>query len=191
MSAPGFVHLRLHSEYSLADSIIQVKPLAAAVRERQMPAVALTDRSNLFGLIKFYRACLDQGVKPLIGVDVRYSSEISSQGVPEICRAAVLAMNQDGYRNLLKLVSEAYQSGSSRGVLDRQQLFERGEGLLVLCGGREGEVGRALLKGERDLARRLASEWSAGFADRFYLELVRSGRADEQRHVAQAVSLAT
>jgi DNA polymerase-3 subunit alpha len=191
VSAPGFVHLRLHSEYSLADSIIQVKPLAAAVRERQMPAVALTDRSNLFGLIKFYRACLDQGVKPLIGVDVRYSSEISSQGVPEICRAAVLAMNQDGYRNLLKLVSEAYQSGSSRGVLDRQQLFERGEGLLVLCGGREGEVGRALLKGERDLARRLASEWSAGFADRFYLELVRSGRADEQRHVAQAVSLAT
>ncbi len=187
---PGFVHLRVHSEYSLEDSIIKMKPLAATVAERQMGAVALTDSANLFGLIKFYRACLDNGVKPLIGVDVRYLSRLRAQGVPQICRATLLAMNGDGYRNLLKLVSDAYLNGVQRGVLDRESLFRHGDGLLVLCGAREGEVGRALLKGEKGLARTLAQEWAEAFADRFYLELIRSGRADEQRHVALAVDLA-
>jgi len=185
----GFVHLRVHSEYSLADSIIKVKPLAAAIAERGMPAVALTDRANLFGLIKFYRACLEGGIKPLIGVDLRYTSIVESQGVPEICRVAVLAMNATGYRNLLKLVSQAYL-GESRGVLRRDEIFERGEGLLVLCGGRDGEVGRALLKGDAAMAGTLAGQWAAAFDDRFYLELVRTGRADEQRHVSLAVDLA-
>ena len=95
------------------------------------------------------------------------------------------------YRNLLKLVSAAYTDSEQRGQNTRAQIFEHGEGLLVLCGAREGEVGRALLKGERDEATRLAREWAEVFDDRFYLELVRSGRNDEARHVSQAVSLAS
>ena len=188
--SPGFVHLRVHSEYSLADSIIKVKPLAATVAERSMGAVALTDRANLFGLIKFYGACLNNGVKPLVGVDLTYTSSLSTQGVPEVCRVGLLAMNDAGYRNLLKLVSAAYTDSDQRGQNTREQIFAHAEGLLVLCGAREGEVGRALLKGERDEAIRLAREWSKVFDDRFYLELVRAGRNDEARHVAQAVSLA-
>ncbi|MGD8417592.1 MAG: DNA polymerase III subunit alpha [Pseudomonadales bacterium] len=188
--AGGFVHLRVHSEYSLADSIIKVKPLAAAVAARQMGAVALTDRSNLFGLIKFYSACLASGVKPITGVDVRYASTLTSQGVPEVCRATLLAMNEAGYRNLLKLVSAAYLDCDTRGVLRRDQIFAHGDGLLVLCGAREGEVGKALLKGDDPAARSLALEWANAFPDRFYLELVRTGRTDEQRHVTLAVDLA-
>ncbi len=190
MVSPGFVHLRVHSEYSLADSIIKVKPLSDTVAAREMGAVALTDRANLFGLIKFYSACLDTGVKPLIGVDLTYTSSISTQGVPEVCRVGLLAMNETGYKNLLKLVSEAYTDSEHRGQSSRAQIFEHAEGLLVLCGAREGEIGRSLLKGERDQAARLAREWAEVFADRFYLELVRCGRNDESRHVPLAVSLA-
>jgi len=186
----SFVHLRVHSEYSLADSIIKVKPLAEAAADRGMGAIALTDRANLFGLIKFYRACVDNGVKPLIGVDLTYTSSLSTQGVPEVCRVGLLAMNDTGSRNLLKLVSAAYVTGDHRGQVSREQIFEHGEGLLVLCGGRDGEVGRALLKGEKALAVSLAREWAEVFQDRFYLELVRTGRADEARHVSLAVILA-
>ena len=192
-SAPGavdFVHLRVHSEYSLADSIIQVKSLAAAVSDRSMAAVALTDRANLFGLIKFYSACMKGGVKPLVGVDLRYTSTIRSQGVPEVCRVAVLAMTGTGYKNLLKLVSDAYVASETRGVLAREQIFAHADGLLVLCGGRDGEIGRSLLKGEFETARALAADWEAAFDGRFYLELVRTGRAEEQRHVSLAVELA-
>ncbi|MFV2091013.1 MAG: DNA polymerase III subunit alpha, partial [Pseudomonadales bacterium] len=142
------------------------------------------------GLIKFYQSCVASGIKPLIGADLRYTSIVESQGVPEVCRLAVLAMNGEGYKNLLKLVSEAYVGAETRAVLNREQIFAHSGGLLVLCGAREGEVGRSLIKGDRQLARTLASEWSAVFGNRFYLELVRSGRVDEQRHVAAAVALA-
>ncbi|HEY5646250.1 MAG TPA: DNA polymerase III subunit alpha, partial [Pseudomonadales bacterium] len=190
VGAGGFVHLRVHSEYSLADSIIKVKPLADAVAERGMGAVALSDRANLFGLIKFYRACLDSGVKPIIGVDVRYTSRLQAQGVPETGRAALFAMNDTGYRNLLKLVSSAYVGCETREVLSREQIFALSDGLLALCGGRDGEVGKALLKADAGVAEALAGEWAAAFPDRFYLELTRTGRADEQGHVALAVALA-
>ncbi len=186
----SFVHLRVHSEYSLADSIIKVKPLAAAAAERGMGAIALTDRANLFGLIKFYRACVDNGVKPLAGVDLTYTSSLSTQGVPEVCRVGLLAMNETGYLNLLKLVSSAYVSGEQHGQTTRAQIFEHGDGLLVLCGGRDGEVGRALLKGEQAVAETLARDWAEAFDGRFYLELVRTGRAEEARHVSLAVKLA-
>ena len=186
----SFVHLRVHSEFSLADSIIKVRPLAEAAAERGMGAIALTDRANLFGLIKFYRACVDNGVKPLVGVDLTYTSRVSTQGVPDICRVGLLAMNETGYLNLLKLVSAAYVTGDQHGRTTRSQIFEHGEGLLVLCGGREGEVGRALLKGEQAMASQLARDWAEAFADRFYLELVRTGRAEEARHVSLAVQLA-
>ncbi|MEM8768437.1 MAG: DNA polymerase III subunit alpha [Pseudomonadota bacterium] len=191
MVAPAFVHLRVHSEFSLADSIIKVKPLTAAVAGAAMGAVALTDRANLFGLIKFYGAALNEGVKPLVGIDVRYAGRLESQGVSEVCRIGLLAMNQTGYLNLLKLVSTAYTGEGGHGLMTRDAIFAHGEGLLVLDGAREGEVGRALLKGDETLARELAGEWARVFPDRFYLELTRTQRADEQRHIALTVPLAS
>ncbi|MBX3706573.1 MAG: DNA polymerase III subunit alpha [Pseudomonadales bacterium] len=181
----GFVHLRVHSEYSISDSIIKVKALAARVAALGMPAVALTDRSNLFALVKFYQACLDQGVKPLVGADLRVQS---ADGDP--ARVGVLAMNQAGYRNLLALVSDGYVASRTRGVVAREQLFARAEGLLVLSGGREGELGQALLKGDGAQARAVAEDWSAAFPGRFYIELVRTGRPQEEAYIAAAVELA-
>ena len=185
-----FVHLRVHSEYSIADSIIKIKALTAKVRERQMGAVALTDRGNLFGLIKFYQACVGSGLKPLLGADLFYQPSNDAGEAGERCRVTVLAMNAAGYANLLKLVSNAYVGTDTHGVLDREKIFALGEGLIVLCGGRDGEIGRALGRGDLSLARRLAGEWLQGFGDRFYLELVRTGRAGEEAHIAASVALA-
>jgi len=183
--APGFVHLRVHSEYSLADSIIKVKPLIARARELGMPALALTDRANLFALVKFYQASLDAGVKPLVGVDLQLLGEPGERH-----RLGVMAMNQTGYRNLIALVSRAYVGCDERGAVSREQLFDHADGLLVLSGGRDGDVGQLLLKGDEAGAERLAAEWAQAFPNRYYLELSRTGRSGEEAHIAPAVPLA-
>ncbi len=186
----NFVHLRVHSEYSIADSIIKVKALASAVAERDMAALALTDLRNLFGLIKFYKACIERGVKPIVGVDITYEVDPTDGESPDVFRLGLLAMNETGYRNLLKLVSEAYLSGGSRGVLTREQVFARNEGLIALSAGRDGEVGQALLKGHTSQAETTARQWAEVFEDRYYLELSRTGRADDDAQVSAAVGLA-
>ncbi|MEE8078697.1 MAG: DNA polymerase III subunit alpha [Pseudomonadales bacterium] len=186
----NFVHLRVHSEYSIADSIIKVKDLAKAVAERDMAALALTDLRNLFGLIKFYKACIERGVKPVIGVDITYEVASTDRDSADVFRLGLLAMNETGYRNLLKLVSEAYLSSGPRGVLTREQIFGRNEGLIALSAGRDGEVGRALLKGNASLAETAARQWAQVFEDRYYLELSRTGRAGDDAQVAAAVRLA-
>ena len=185
MTAPRFVHLRVHSEYSLADSIVKVKPLVARARSLDMPALALTDRANLFALVKYYRTCLDAGIKPLVGVDLPVLTDSG-----ERCRLGVMAMDDTGYRNLLTLVSGAYVGCVERGAVSREQLFERADGLLVLSGGREGDVGQLLLKGDEAGAERLAADWARAFPDRYYLELTRTGRQGEESHIALAVPLA-
>ena len=114
-----FVHLRLHSEYSVADSIIKVKPLIARARELGMAALALTDRANLFALVKFYQAALGAGIKPLVGVDLPLAGEPG-----ERMRVTVLAMNQPGFRNLIALVSGAYVGCRERGKVTREQVHE-------------------------------------------------------------------
>ncbi len=181
-----FVHLRLHSEYSVADSIIKVKGLAARIAALGMPAVALTDRANLFALVKFYQACLEQGIKPLIGADLQVVT-----GAGELTRVGVLAMNQAGYRNLLGLVSDGFVGSQVRGAVSRAQLFARGEGLLVLSGGKDGELGQALLKGDGLAAEAIAQDWRRAFPDRFYVELTRTGRPQEEAWVTLAVDLAS
>ncbi|MEQ8857858.1 MAG: DNA polymerase III subunit alpha [Pseudomonadales bacterium] len=185
VNTPGFVHLRLHSEFSLADSIIKIKPLIARAVELGMPALGLTDRANLFALVKFYQASLDAGIKPLVGVDLPLLGEPG-----ERFRLSVMAMNQTGFRNLIALVSGAYVGCTERGAVTREQLFAHGEGLLVISGGREGDVGQALLKGDETGAERLAAEWARAFPDRYYLELTRTGRVGEEAYIALAVPLA-
>jgi DNA polymerase III subunit alpha len=182
---PGFVHLRVHSEFSLADSIIKVKALAARGAELGMAALALTDRSNLFALVKFYQAALEAGVKPLVGVDVVVTGPASERH-----RIALLAMNACGYRNLLALVSGAYVGCTERGAVSWSQLVARGDGLLVLSGGRDGELGQHLQRGDVAAADAAAARWAETFPGRFYVELSRTGRAGEAGYVAAAVDLA-
>ncbi len=190
MSA-SFVHLHLHTEYSLSDSVVRVKPLLAAVAEMGMPAVALTDQCNLFAMVKFYRAALARGIKPIIGVDVLLR-DIDEPARPS--RLTLLCQNQHGYRNLSRLVSRGYLEGQYRGVpmLDPQWLSrESCTGLIALSGGVEGNIGRALLAGHTDLADRRLAEWRTVFGDRFYLEITRTGRPGEEDYLQQAVQLSS
>ncbi len=181
----GFVHLRVHSEYSIADGLVRIPELARICAERNMPAVALTDRNNLFGLIKFYRACSDVGVKPIVGVDLKFRNAAG-----DAMRVTTLACNALGYRNLIALVSAAFVDSDERGLVSREQIFAHGEGLIVLSGARDGEIGHALLKEQWDPARQLASAWADAFPDRFYIEVQRTGRIDEERYLRAALTIA-
>jgi len=189
--SPGFVHLRLHTEYSLSDSVVRVPQLVAAVSAAGMPAVAVTDDSNLFAMVKFYRACVQAGIKPLVGVDLLVREEGERQPPT---RLALLCQSQAGYRNLTRLLTRAYLDGPQRGVprIERGWLSPAAlEGLIGLSCALEGEISRALVNArERDAERALAS-WSALFPGRFYLELQRLGRPFEEAYIAGALTLAT
>ncbi|MGA9852376.1 MAG: DNA polymerase III subunit alpha [Gammaproteobacteria bacterium] len=183
---PRFIHLRLHSEYSLVDSVIRVPELVQIVSDMQMPAVALTDQGNLFALVKFYKAAQAKGIKPIIGADLRLHDEETDA----FSIFTLLCCNQQGYRNLSTLITRSYLEGQQRGVpmLVRQWLVGHTDGLIALSGGREGDVGRTLLAG-RD-ARPLLAEWQRLFSDRFYVELQRTSREREEEYLRAAVQLA-
>ncbi len=184
----SFVHLHLHTEYSLVDGLCRIKPLMAAVAEAGMPAVALTDQSNLFALVKFYRAAIAAGIKPIVGVDL-WQRDPEAPDRPH--RLLLLAQHADGYRNLTELVSRAYVEGQhlDRPMIERHWLDGMSDGLLCLLG-KESDVGRALLAGDSDGARALAEDWMSRFPDRLYLELTRAGRPGDEDHLHAAVDLA-
>jgi DNA polymerase-3 subunit alpha len=185
-----FVHLRLHTEYSLVDGIVRVPDLMVAVAAAGMPAVALTDQSNLFAMVKFYKEAQAAGVKPLIGVDA-WIREPGERAAPS--RIVFLCQNLVGYRHLTQLVTRSYLEGQQRGP----PMLERGwlnrevlEGLIVLSGGFEGDIGRSLARGRDDEAERCLERWQAFCGDRFYLEIQRTGRAGEQVCSDAALELA-
>lgn len=186
--AARFVHLHLHTEYSLVDGLARIEPLVEQVALMGMPAVAVTDQSALFAMVKLYRAAEFCGVKPIIGVDVWLANDTS----PLRSRLVLLCQDLGGYRNLCRLLTRSYLEGRVGGeaVIDRDWLQELGEGLIALSGGREGNVGQALLSGNMDEARNLLEGWLALFPDRFYLELTRTGRPGEEAYIDAAVELA-
>jgi DNA polymerase-3 subunit alpha len=185
----GFVHLRLHTEYSLVDGLVRIEELAAAARAAGMPAVAVTDQCNLFALVKFVRAAQAAGVKPIVGVDV-WVADASERG--ERTRLTLLCMNLAGYRNLTRLVSRSYLEGQRKGppTLERAWLEAASvDGLIALSGAGEGDVGRHLGNGRVAEAHRAARSWRALFGDRYYLEVQRTGRADEEALLESTLAL--
>ena len=185
-----FVHLRLHTEYSLVDGIVRVPDLMAAVAAAGMPAVALTDQSNLFAMVKFYKEAQAAGVKPLIGVDA-WIREPGERAPPS--RIVFLCQNLVGYRHLTQLVTRSYLEGQHRGVpmLERGWLSREAlEGLILLSGGFEGDIGQAIARGRDDEAERCLTRWLGFCGDRFYLEVQRTGRAGEQVCSEAALDLA-
>ncbi|MGH8298380.1 MAG: DNA polymerase III subunit alpha [Steroidobacteraceae bacterium] len=189
MSA-GFVHLRLHTEYSLIDSVVRVPELIETVAAAGMPAVAATDQCNLFAMVKFYRAALASGIKPIAGVDLLVREPGERQ---QPARITFICQNQTGYHNATRLVSRAYLEGQQRGVplLERSWLTpEALEGLIALSCATEGDVGRALANGREQDAARALDDWLALLPERYYIELQRLGRAGEESYIAAAVSLA-
>lgn len=185
----SFVHLRLHSEYSLVDGLVRVKPLVKAVAGAGMPAVAITDQSNMCSLVKFYKAAMGGGIKPICGADIWLDSPVEDG---PLSRMTLLVMNAKGYRNLTELVSRGWSEGQSNGlvIIQREWVKEAAEGLIALSGAKEGEIGMALLSGDQAGAEALLAEWQAVFPDRFYLELQRTARVNDEEHVHAAVALA-
>ena len=184
-----FVHLSLHSEYSLVDSVVRVKPMVKAVAAAGMPAVAITDQCNLFAMVKFYRAAIQAGVKPIIGVDA-WLENPESNAAPS--RLLLLCQDDAGYRNLTQLVSKSYLEGQHGGVplLRREWLQGHCDGLIALSGGVKGDIGRALLDNNPEQAKVLLQQWRELFPGRFYLELQRTGREGEEQYIHAAIDLA-
>jgi len=184
-----FVHLHVHSEYSLADGLLRVKPLVRRVAELGMPAVAVTERDNLFSLVKFYQVALDAGVKPVLGVEALVDAGVDAGG-----RGRVLLLCQDagGYRNLCRLITRAYTAtrAGAQPVVQGEWLAEAGQGLIAVSAGRHGPTGRALLGGKRRAVVRATDWWRCAFPDRFYLEVLRTGRADEEACIDASVDAA-
>jgi DNA polymerase-3 subunit alpha len=185
-----FVHLRLHTEYSLVDGIVRVPELMAAVAAAGMPAVALTDQSNLFAMVKFYKEAQGAGVKPLIGVDA-WVREVGERAPPS--RVVFLCQNLVGYRHLTQLVTRSFLEGQQRGapMLERSWLQRDVlTGLIVLSGGAEGDIGQAFARGKDEEAARCLERWQDLCGDRFYLEVQRTGRAGEAVYAEAALDMA-
>ncbi|MBV7263713.1 DNA polymerase III subunit alpha [Photobacterium sp. WH24] len=189
MAEPRFIHLRIHSDFSMVDGLSKVPPLVKKVAELGMPAMALTDFTNLCGLVKFYFAAHGAGVKPIIGADFKVRSDENGD---ELSDLTVLAADNDGYKNLTLLISRAYQRGHVQHmpVIDRDWLVEQKQGLILLSGGKTGDVGQALLKGNQAAAERCVAFYQQHFPGNYYLELVRTGRPDEEAYLHFAIELA-
>lgn len=189
MSEPKFVHLRVHSDFSLVDGLSKVPPLVKKVAEMNMPAMGLTDFTNLCGLVKYYYAAHGAGVKPIIGADFKVQS---TEFGNELFNLTVLAKNNEGYKNLTLLISKTYLRGHVQHtpVMDKEWLVEHKEGLILLSGGKSGDVGKALLKGNKELANECVDFYQTHFPEHYYLELTRTGRPDEESYLHFAVELA-
>ncbi|MDG1752544.1 MAG: DNA polymerase III subunit alpha [Thalassotalea sp.] len=189
VQAPKFVHLRVHSDFSMSDGLNKVKPLITKAADLKMPAMALTDQTNLCGLVKYYHAAHGAGLKPIIGSDFWVKSDELED---ELSRLVVIATNNKGYKNLTELMSKAYLRGHIQGkaVIDKNWLVEYAEGLLLLSGGREGDIGLALLKGNHALVDVMVSFYQQYFPNNFFLELIRTGRENEENYLHLAVELA-
>ncbi|NCF59453.1 MAG: DNA polymerase III subunit alpha [Gammaproteobacteria bacterium] len=191
VSASSFVHLHVHTEYSLVDSTVRIPALMTKAAADGMPAVAMTDRNNLFGLVKFYRRAIAAGVKPIIGADLRIANE---DDPGRAFTLIVLCQDNHGYRNLCRIISRAYLEGRIRGEpMIRREWLDRDscEGLIALSGGLHGDVGHSLLVGHLDEARQRLVAWRDIFDDRYYLELTRTGRGDEEGCVQASLLLAS
>jgi DNA polymerase-3 subunit alpha len=180
----------LHTEYSLVDGIVRVPELMTAVAAAGMPAVALTDQSNLFAMVKFYKEALAAGVKPLIGVDA-WIREAGERAPP--ARVVFLCQSLLGYRHLTQLVTRSFLEGQQRGA----PMLERGwlrpdtlEGLILLSGGADGDIGQAISRGRDDEALRCLRRWQELCGDRFYLEVQRTGRAGEEAQAEAVLDMA-
>ncbi|MDH4217067.1 MAG: DNA polymerase III subunit alpha, partial [Gallionella sp.] len=189
MSLPYFVHLRLHSEYSISDGMVRVDGAVAAAKSDAMPALALTDLNNFFGLIKFYKAARGAGIKPIVGCDVFISNDADRE---RPYRLLLLCQSREGYLLLCRLLSRAYLENQHRGrpELRREWLHAGTDGLVALSGAHLGDTGVALLSGNAAQARQFAQEWAALFNNRYYLEVQRAGFADEEHHILAATQLA-
>ncbi len=197
MSHADFVHLRVHSAYSLSEGAIKIKDLIKLCRKGQMPAVAVTDTGNLFGALEFAMAAADEGIQPIIGAQLGIKrAAVTTPGRPglktEPDQLVLLAQSEGGYANLVKLITEGCleNDGAHTAILPMEALAGRTEGLIALTGGPAGTVGRLLSEGQRSAAEVALADLIALFPDRLYVELMRHGQDEERRIEPALIELA-
>ena len=189
MGAPRFVHLRLHSEYSVSDGIVRIEEAVERARADAMPALALTDAGNLFGMVKFYGAARAAGVKPVIGADCWLQNEADRE---KPSRLLLLCASHAGYLRLCDLLSRAWLRNQHRGRAElAREWLQDSEGLIALSGAAAGDVGQALISDHGEAAERLAQGWAQLFPGRYYIELQRAGQPHAEALLARSVALAS
>ncbi len=191
MHQPSFIHLRCHSEYSIVDGIVRIDDYVKRAQADQMPALALTDLSNIFGAVKFYKAARGSGIKPLLGCDIWLENETNRD---QPYRLLLLCQTQAGYLRLCQLLTQAYLHNQHRGRAEiKRQWFAEGstDGLILLSGAMGGDVGQALLQDNTQAASRVAAEWEMLFPRRFYIELQRAGHTQQEAYISRALMLAS
>lgn len=178
----AFVHFGIHTEFSITDSIVRIKALVKAAKADNQLALAISDLSNLYATVKFYKACLDAGIKPIIGSEVWLENDSTT--------VTLLASNQVGYKNLTNIVSKGFVDGQVMGkpIIQRDWIFERSEGVIVLFT-EKSDVGQAMLSGHPEKADSLLQQWQTTFADRVYFAIKRTQRANEDRFIEQAIRM--
>ena len=185
----SFVHLHLHSEYSLVNGMIRLPALVEQTLQNQMPAVAITDMGNLYGTVKFFKKCMAQGIKPIIGAEI-YIENPDKITQPYIL--VLLVQDADGYRNLSQLLSRGFREGQEQAkpVIQKDWLEGHTDGLIALSGGQRGELGAAISANRQELQQNVLADYQRLFPDRFYIEIQRVGRAYEDFYIAGAATLA-
>ena len=188
MSDPKFIHLRVHSDFSMMDGLAKVKHILAKAADMQMPAIALTDQMNLCGLVKLYQGAHGAGIKPIIGVDIW----LNRADDEPLFRLTLLATNNTGYKNITDLISKAYLRGSYKGkvAIDKDWLIELKEGIIVLSGADEGDIAFGLAKNNPKLLNEILAPYQEHFHDHFFLEINRTGRKQEASYNDQILDFA-
>ncbi|MBI3143953.1 MAG: DNA polymerase III subunit alpha [Pseudogulbenkiania sp.] len=190
MNPPRFVHLRLHSEFSIHDGIVRLDDAVKRAKKDGMPALGMSDLMNLFGMVKFYKACRNNGIKPIVSVDVLISND-DDRDKP--ARLLLTAKNRAGYLRLCDLLTEAVLHNQYRGRAElKREWLENGDNSQLIClsGAHLGDVGMALANGQRDVAERRARYWAGLFPDNFYLEVQRLDNPQIESVVQQTLWLA-
>jgi len=189
-----YIHLRCHSEFSITDGIVKIGDYVEHAVGNNMPAIALTDLSNLFGAVKFFKKALKEGVKPIIGCDLWLENEVNRD---EPYRILVLCQNKQGYENLSKLLSKAYLENQYRDRVEIKKswlLNPFNKDLIILSGAASGDVGQLILQDKLEQAKEALSQWKSSFGDRFYIEVQRYGQGElrdqQERYIKQVLHYA-
>ena len=188
MTEARFVHLNVHSEFSIIDSTLRIGKLIEAVKETQSPAVGVTDFNNMYAAIKFYKAAISAGIKPLMGAEVLVLDQTQNSSYS----FTFLCMNRQGYLNLSELISLAHQKGYSqlKPMLREQWIEQYNEGLIAISTNMRGDIGQLIIQKKLDQASGQIDKWQRIFGDRFYLSIARLNRVDEKWHNEASIYLA-
>lgn len=187
-----FVHLRLHTEFSVVDGTNRIDEVVKAAAKDGQPSLAITDLNNLFGAVKFYKEARGKGVKPVLGAEVFVEGFGAEPGT--LTRIVLLVQNKEGYLHLSELLARAWTQNVGRGQAQAAcklaWLQELQGGLIALSGAQAGPLGAPLLQGQAERAAEIALQLAGLFPHRFYIELQRAGRPEDEPHVIAAVQLA-